>query len=68
MRRNNVESVFFTGDESTKKRMGNIVHFHDEPNVRLFFSTDAGGVGLNLQKAASVCINLEMPWNPVILE
>lgn len=68
MKKNKVESVFFTGDESTKKRMENIVRFHDEPNVRFFFSTDAGGVGLNLQKAASVCINLEMPWNPAVLE
>ena len=27
-----------------------------------------GGVGLNRQKAASACINLELPWNPAVLE
>jgi hypothetical protein len=32
------------------------------------FLSDAGGVGLNLQKAASACINLELPWNPAVLE
>ena len=32
------------------------------------FLSDAGGVGLNLQRAASACINLEMPWNPAVLE
>jgi hypothetical protein len=32
------------------------------------FATDAGGVGLNLQRAASCCINLELPWNPAVLE
>jgi len=30
--------------------------------------SDAGGVGLNLQRAASACINLELPWNPAVLE
>ncbi len=35
---------------------------------RVLFSTDAGGVGLNLQRAASSVINLELPWNPAVLE
>lgn len=30
--------------------------------------SDAGGVGLNLQRAASCCINIEVPWNPAVLE
>ena len=34
---------------------------------RVFLSTDAGGVGLNLQLADTV-INLELPWNPAVLE
>ncbi len=25
-------------------------------------------MGLNLQKAANACINLELPWNPAVLE
>jgi superfamily II DNA/RNA helicase len=33
----------------------------------VFLSTDAGGVGLNLQ-SASLVINLDIPWNPAILE
>jgi len=66
--RNGVEAVFFTGKESQKRRTENIVRFHDDQDVRLFFSTDAGGVGLNLQKAGQVCINLELPWNPAVLE
>ncbi len=63
-----LRAVFFTGEESTKRRTQSIVDFHDEPDVRLMFLTDAGGVGLNLQRAASACINLEMPWNPAVLE
>lgn len=34
---------------------------------KVFLSTDAGGVGLNLQ-AASAVINFEPPWNPARLE
>jgi hypothetical protein len=34
---------------------------------RVFLSTDAGGVGLNLQSADTV-VNLELPWNPAVLE
>lgn len=34
----------------------------------MMFLSDAGGVGLNLQRAASCCINLELPWNPAVLE
>jgi superfamily II DNA/RNA helicase len=31
-------------------------------------STDAGGVGLNLQHAASIVVNMDLPWNPAVLE
>jgi superfamily II DNA/RNA helicase len=41
--------------------------FRDDPACRVFLSTDAGGTGLNLQ-AASTVINLEVPWNPAVLE
>ena len=63
-----VGAVFFTGKQSQKKRRENITCFHDDPETRLFFATDAGGVGLNLQKAANVCINLDLPWNPAVME
>lgn len=61
-------SVFFTGAERSDRRTQNVVDFHDDPTVRVMFLTDAGGVGLNLQHAATVCINLELPWNPAVLE
>jgi len=63
-----VRSVFFTGEEGQKRRTQNLVDFHDDPSVRVLFATDAGGVGLNLQRAASCCVNLELPWNPAVLE
>jgi superfamily II DNA or RNA helicase len=63
-----VRVAFFTGEESQRRRTENLVAFHDDPATRVLFATDAGGVGLNLQRAASCCINLELPWNPAVLE
>jgi SNF2-related domain/Helicase conserved C-terminal domain len=63
-----VRCAFFTGEESQRRRTENLVAFHDDPDLRVLFATDAGGVGLNLQRAASCCINLELPWNPAVLE
>ena len=42
-------------------------NFNNDPDCRVFLSTDAGGVGLNLQ-VASLLINLDIPWNPAVLE
>jgi SNF2 family DNA or RNA helicase len=50
-----------------KDRRKPIERFRDDPHCRVFLSTDAGGTGLNLQTADTV-INLEMPWNPAVLE
>jgi hypothetical protein len=41
--------------------------FRRDPECRVFLSTDAGGVGLNLQTASAV-VNFEPPWNPARLE
>jgi SNF2-related domain/Helicase conserved C-terminal domain len=40
--------------------------FFSDPACKVFLSTDAGGVGLNLQ-AASHVVNLDLPWNPAVL-
>ncbi len=63
-----LRAVFFTGAESPRQRAKGIVELHDDPRVRVMLLSDAGGVGLNLQRAASACINLEIPWNPAVLE
>ena len=61
-------ALFFTGQEGPRRRTQNLVDFHDDPDAAVLFLTDAGGVGLNLQRAASACVNLELPWNPAVLE
>ncbi len=56
-----------TGKIPQPKRREEIRRFKDDPECRLFLSTDSGSVGLNLQ-VADVVINLDMPWNPAKLE
>ncbi len=58
--------VKLTGDVPTSKRGALIEQFFEDPQCKIFLSTDAGGVGLNLQ-AASMVVNLDLPWNPAVL-
>jgi hypothetical protein len=44
-----------------------MTRFRNDPACKAFLSTDAGGVGLNLQVASAV-VNFEPPWNPARLE
>ena len=39
----------------------------EDPACRLFLTTNAGSTGLNLQ-AANTVINVDLPWNPAVLE
>lgn len=59
--------VHLHGGVPTHKRSELMDKFADDDSVQVFISTDAGGVGLNLQ-AATVLINMDMPWNPAILD
>ena len=64
---NGFNHVYFHGGVPGPKRRELIDRFKNDPDCRLFLSTDAGGVGLNLQNA-SVVINMDQPWNPAVLE
>jgi superfamily II DNA or RNA helicase len=55
------------GNIPGKDRRKLLERFRDDPECRVFLSTDAGGTGLNLQ-AADTVINLEVPWNPAVLD
>ena len=59
--------AWHTGSVPQQRRRAEINAFKDDPNCRVFLSTDAGATGLNLQ-AASVVINCDLPWNPAKLE
>ena len=59
--------VHLHGGVPSKNRRELIRALREEPDCRVFLSTDAGGVGLNLQRASCV-INMDLPWNPAVLE
>lgn len=62
-----IDHVFFHGSIPGPQRKDLIARFKDESACRVFLSTDAGGVGLNLQNASAV-FNMDLPWNPAVLE
>ena len=59
--------VSFHGGVPSEKRPALIERFRDDPDCRVFLSTDAGSTGLNLQHASTL-VNMDLPWNPAILE
>ncbi len=65
--KNCIGYAWHTGSVPQQRRRGEILAFRNDPDCRLFISTDSGGVGLNLQNA-SVVINCDLPWNPARLE
>ena len=64
---NGIGFAWHTGSVPQQRRRAEILAFRQDPDCRLFLSTDSGGVGLNLQNA-SVVINCDLPWNPAKLE
>lgn len=62
-----IDFVSLHGGVPSHKRGALMDRFREDPECMVFLSTDAGGVGLNLQSASAV-INFEPPWNPARLE
>ena len=60
--------VLFHGGVPSDKRGELVERFRHDAGCRVFLSTDAGGVGLNLQHAAATVVNMDLPWNPAVLE
>jgi len=58
---------YLNGHVPSRNRKELFDHFNGDPACRVFLSTDAGSTGLNLQ-SASMIINLDIPWNPAVLE
>ncbi len=63
----NLGCVRLYGGIPSHKRGDLMDKFQNDDAIQVFISTDAGGVGLNLQ-AGSALINLDMPWSPAVLD
>ncbi len=67
LKRNGIGYVHLNGSVPSRQRKGLMSRFREDSECKVFLSTDAGGVGLNLQ-SGSVVINMDIPWNPAVLE
>ena len=67
LKKRNLNYVRLDGSVPQKKRQGLVHEFQNNPDCRLFITTNAGSTGLNLQ-AANTVINVDLPWNPAVLE
>jgi superfamily II DNA or RNA helicase len=59
--------VSFHGGVPSERRPALVERFRNDPDCRVFLSTDAGATGLNLQHASTL-VNMDLPWNPALLE
>jgi SNF2 family DNA or RNA helicase len=59
--------VRLDGSVPQKQRQHLVHEFQQKPDCHLFITTNAGSLGLNLQ-AANTVINVDLPWNPAVLE
>lgn len=59
--------VRLDGSVPQGKRKLLVAEFQTKPKCRVFLTTNAGSTGLNLQ-AADTVINVDLPWNPALLE
>lgn len=59
--------VRLDGQVPQKKRGEVVAKFQNDPLCRVILMTNAGSTGLNLQ-AANTVINVDLPWNPAVLE
>lgn len=65
--RNGGDYVRLDGSVPQKQRQVLVRRFQSDARCRLFVTTNAGATGLNLQ-AANTVVNVDLPWNPAVLE
>ena len=67
LKKRGLRFVRLDGSVPQKLRQGLVHDFQTNLDCRLFLTTNAGSTGLNLQ-AANTVINVDLPWNPAVLE
>jgi SNF2 family DNA or RNA helicase len=67
LKKSRLNFVRLDGSVPQKKRQALMHQFQRDPDCKVFITTNAGSTGLNLQ-AANTVINVDLPWNPAVLE
>ncbi len=67
LKRVGFDFVRLDGKVPQKKRQEIVHRFQNDPDCKAIIMSNAGSTGLNLQ-AANTVINVELPWNPAVLE
>ena len=67
LKKRQLRYVRLDGSVPQPKRQQLVHDFQHNADCRLFVTTNAGSTGLNLQ-AANTVINVDLPWNPAVLE
>ncbi len=67
LRKRKLDFVRLDGSVPQPKRQDLVHRFQTMAECKVFLSTNAGSTGLNLQ-AANTVINVDLPWNPAVLE
>ncbi len=67
LRAHRLRWVRLDGSVPQRKRQQLVHEFQHDPACQLFLTTNAGSTGLNLQ-AADTVVNVDLPWNPAVLE
>lgn len=57
-----VKSVIFDGDMNARQKDAAKQQFANDPETRLFLSSDAGGYGVNLNMA-NYLLSIDLPWS-----
>jgi len=67
LQKRDLSYVRLDGSVPQRKRPALVREFQQNGDCKFFLTTNAGSTGLNLQ-AANTVINVDLPWNPAVLE
>jgi superfamily II DNA or RNA helicase len=67
LRKHRVEARVMDGRMALPEREAAIEEFLTDDAVRVLVTSDVGGEGIDLQRA-SVLVNYDLPWNPMVVE
>jgi superfamily II DNA or RNA helicase len=67
LQKHGAQFVRLDGSVPPKQREELVHRFQNNAQCAMFLTTNAGSLGLNLQ-AANTVINVDLPWNPAVLE